>query len=158
MSESTPPYDSAAEQSVLGAMLLSREAVLEVSEVLSGADFYRPAHETVYRTILALHGAGKPVDAITVTDALTSEGEISRVGGVGYMHELMQACPTSAAGPYYAEIVAKAATRRRLAAAGQKIVLLAQNGGDEADVAQQVVLASAVLHVGLDLGLRRPLP
>lgn len=131
-----PVHDVLAEQSVLGAMLLSRDAVLEVSEVLTGPDFYRPAHETIFRTILATHGAGKPVDAVTVTDALMSEGEIHRVGGPTYLHELISTVPTAAAAGHYADIVGRLAVRRRLVAAGQKIAQMAANGGDEGELVE----------------------
>jgi replicative DNA helicase len=136
MSEHAPVQDVLAEQSVLGAMLLSRDAVMEVSEVLTGSDFYRPAHETIFRTVLAMQGAGKPVDAVTVTDALMSEGEINRIGGPTYLHELISAVPTAAAAGHYADIVARLAVRRRLAAAGKKIEQLAVNGGDEGELVE----------------------
>ncbi|QDG65828.1 replicative DNA helicase [Pseudarthrobacter sp. NIBRBAC000502772] len=123
-------HDAVAEQSVLGAMLISRDAIPDIADILDGGDFYRPAHETIYRTILDLHGSGNPVDAITVNDALTQMGEIARVGGVMYAHELAGIVHSAASGAYYAEIVAHAATRRRLTAAGRKIQDLAGNGGD----------------------------
>lgn len=123
-------HDAVAEQSVLGAMLISRDAIAEVADVLDGGDFYRPAHETIYRTILDLHGNGSPVDAVTVNDALTQMGEIARVGGVTYAHELAGMVHSASSGAYYAEIVAHAATRRRLTSAGRKIQDLAGSGGD----------------------------
>ena len=130
-------HDVAAEQSVLGAMLISREAILEVSELLSGGDFYRPAHETIYRAIIQAHSKGEPVDAVTITDALAREGEIGRVGGPVYLHELSHLVPSASAAPFYADIVARAATMRRLVAAGRKIIDLAQSGGDEAELVEQ---------------------
>ena len=126
----TQTHDAVAEQSVLGAMLISREAIADVADVLDGGDFYRPAHETIYRTILDLHGNGSPVDAVTVNDALTNMGEIARVGGVTYAHELAGMVHSASSGAYYAEIVAHAATRRRLTSAGRKIQDLAGSGGD----------------------------
>lgn len=136
MSENTPTQDIAAEQSVLGAMMLSREAVTDVAEVLQGPDFYRPAHETIYRTILGLQTAGQPVDVITVGDALSRDGEVERVGGHPYLHELMQACPTPSTAVFYAEIVGKHALRRRLSMAGQKIRDMASQPGDEAELVE----------------------
>lgn len=130
MTTDHPSHDAVAEQSVLGAMLISRDAIPDIADILDGGDFYRPAHETIYRTILDLHSAGNPVDAITVNDALTQMGEIARVGGVMYAHELAGIVHSAASGAYYAEIVAHAATRRRLTAAGRKIQDLAGNGGD----------------------------
>lgn len=130
MTEENPSHDVVAEQSVLGAMLISRDAISDIADILDGGDFYRPAHETIYRTILDLHGSGNPVDAITVNDALTGMGEIARIGGHSYTHELATTVPSASSGAYYAEIVAHAATRRRLTAAGRKIQDLAGNGGD----------------------------
>lgn len=125
-----PTHDAVAEQSVLGAMLISRDAISDVADVLDGGDFYRPAHETIYRTILDLHAAGNPVDAITVSDALATAGEINRIGGIAYPHELAGTVPSASSAAYYAEIVAHLATRRRLTAAGRKIQDLATSGGD----------------------------
>lgn len=129
-------HDVVAEQSVLGAMLLSREAIQDAAELLTGADFYQPRHETIFRTITATHAAGKPVDAVTVTDALMTEGEINRVGGPAYLHELTATVPAVSSAAYYAGIVARAATLRRLAAAGRKIQQLAVEGGDEAELVE----------------------
>ncbi|MFK0002554.1 replicative DNA helicase [Paenarthrobacter sp. NPDC090522] len=129
-------HDNAAEQSVLGAMLLSREAILDVTELVSGGDFYRPDHETIFRTILATHAAGKPVDPVTVSDALTTSGEISQIGGHAYLHTITQAVPTPATATYYADIVARSATRRRLIAAGKQISTMAAAGGDEAELVE----------------------
>ena len=126
----SPNHDEVAEQSVLGAMLISRDAITDVTDILDGGDFYRPAHETIYRTILDLSAAGSPVDAITVNDALTRMGEIQRTGGAGYTHTLATTVPSASSGAYYAEIVAHAATRRRLTMAGRKIQDLATSGGD----------------------------
>ena len=67
----TPPQDVAAEQSVLGGMLLSKDAIADVVEVLQPADFYRPAHQTIYDAILDLYGRGEPADAVTVAAELT---------------------------------------------------------------------------------------
>ena len=79
--ERTPPQDINAEQSVLGGMLLSKDAIADVVEALHGQDFYRPAHQTVFDVILDLYGRGEPADAITVAAELTKRGEIARVGG-----------------------------------------------------------------------------
>jgi replicative DNA helicase len=137
MSESrTPPQDVAAEQSALGAMMLSRDAIQDVSEIVTGPDFYRPAHETIFRTIMELHGRGEPVDVITVGASLVVAGEADRVGGSQYLHEVTQACPTPSVGAHYAKIVARNATRRRLSTAGQKIRDMAHQPGDEAELVE----------------------
>ena len=92
----TPPQDLAAEQSVLGGMMLSKDAIADVIEQIRGTDFYRPAHELVYDAILDLYGRGEPADAITVAGTLTSRGELGRIGGPAYLHTLISAVPTAA--------------------------------------------------------------
>lgn len=116
-----PPHDLAAEQSVLGGMLLSRDAITHVARALAPSDFYKPAHETIYRTICDLNAAGDPVDPITVTAELTSRQQIDRVGGPAYLHSLVQAVPTAANAEYYAGIVHDRAVRRRMVEAGTRI-------------------------------------
>lgn len=120
-----------AERSVLGAMLISRDAILDVTETLNPGDFHQPAHEVIFRTITALNQVGKPADPITVTNALDTAGELARCGGPAALHTMAGEVPTASSAAYYAEIVSKAAIRRRLLIAGQKIVQLAESGGDE---------------------------
>lgn len=125
-----PPQDIVAEQSVLGGMLLSTDAISAVVEVIRGDDFYKPAHEMIYEAIVDLYGRGEPADAITVSDALTKRGELQRVGGAAYLHELIESVPTAANAQFYAEIVAERSVLRRMVNAGTKIVQLgyAQDG------------------------------
>lgn len=132
----TPPQDVAAEQSVLGGMLISKDAIADVVEELRGTDFYRPAHELIYDAVLDLYGRGEPADAITVLAELTKRGEISRVGGAPYIHDLISAVPTAANAGYYARIVRERAVLRRLVEAGTRIVQLgyATDGGDVDDI------------------------
>ena len=131
-----PPQDVNAERSVLGGMLLSKDAIADCVEQLKGTDFYRPAHELIYDAILDLYGRGEPADAITVADELTKRGDLTRVGGQAYIHELISAVPTAANAGYYAQIVAERAVLRRLVEAGTRIVQLgyAQGGGDVEDI------------------------
>ena len=118
----TPPQNIAAEQSVLGGMLLSKDAIADVVEVLRPTDFYRPAHQIVCEAVLDLYGRGEPADAITVSAELIRTGQIARVGGAAYLHTLMASVPTAANAGYYAEIVAEQAVLRRLVEAGTRIV------------------------------------
>ena len=117
----TPPQDLLAEQSVLGAMLMSKDAIADVVEVLRGSDFYRPAHELVYDAILDLYGRGEPADAITVAAELTRRGAIGRVGGAPYLHDLLASVSIAANAGYYAEIVREKAILRRLVDASIRI-------------------------------------
>ncbi|MGL4174110.1 MAG: replicative DNA helicase [Actinomycetota bacterium] len=135
----TPPQDVAAEQSVLGGMMLSKDAIADVIEVLRGNDFYRPAHEIVFDAILDLYGRGEPADAVTVSDELTKRGDLGRVGGAPYLHTLISSVPTAANAGYYARIVRERAVLRRLVEAGTKIVQLgyATSGGDVDDLVNE---------------------
>lgn len=101
------PHDNAAEQATLGAMLLSPTAATDIAAVLGdGEAFYAPKHQVIYRAILAIHGKpGTRADPITVTDHLRTNGDLDRVGGPGYIHQLPAQVPTAANGEYYAEIV-----------------------------------------------------
>ena len=126
----TPPQDMAAEQSVLGGMMLSKDAIADVIEVLRINDFYRPAHETIYDAVLDLYGRGEPADAVTVADELTKRGELSKVGGPAYLHTLISSVPTAANAGFYARIVRERAVLRRLVQAGTRIVQLGYGGSD----------------------------
>jgi replicative DNA helicase len=132
----TPPQDIAAEMSVLGGMLLSKDAIADVIEQIRGNDFYRPAHEAIYDAIIDLYGRGEPADAITVLAELQRRGEHARVGGAPYLHDLMAGVPTAANAGYYARIVRERAIMRRLVEAGTRIVQMgyATDGGEVDDV------------------------
>ena len=145
--DKSPPQDIAAEQSVLGGMLLSKDAIADVVEILKSHDFYRPVHATVFDTILDLYGRGEPADGVTVAASLSDSGDLQRIGGVPYLHTLIESVPTAANASYYARIVSERAVLRRLVEAGTKIVQLGYgtggNGGrdvdDIVDLAQQAV-------------------
>jgi replicative DNA helicase len=131
--ERTPPHDVAAEQCVLGGMLLSKDAISDVIEVLRPTDYYRPAHQLVHEAVLDLYGRGEPADAITVANELTRRGEITRVGGGVYLHTLIASVPTAANAGYYARIVRERAILRRLVEAGTRIVQFGYAGDADAD-------------------------
>ncbi|MBA3619685.1 MAG: hypothetical protein H0W56_08870, partial [Acidothermales bacterium] len=142
----TPPQDIEAEKSVLGGMLLSKDAIAEVIETLRSGDFYRPAHATIHDVILDLYARGEPADPVTVSAELTRKGELVRVGGAPYLHTLVATVPTAANAAYYARIVRERAVLRRLVEAGTRIVQLgyAGRGGevdDLVDAAQEEVYA-----------------
>src|SRR5690606_8449143 len=92
----TPPHDLLAEQSTLGGMMLSKDAVADVIEVVRGADFYIPKHEVIYDALLTLYSHGEPTDVIAVTDELTKTGLLARAGGAEYLHTLTALVPTAA--------------------------------------------------------------
>lgn len=126
----TPPQDLGAEQSVLGGMLLSKDAIADVVETLRTVDFYKPAHALIYDAVLDLYSRGEPADPITVAAELDRSGSLSRVGGSVYLHTLVSMVPTAANASYYAQIVAEKAVLRRLVEAGTRIVRLGYGGGD----------------------------
>ncbi len=129
----TPPQDIAAEQSVLGAMMLSKDAIADVVEQLRESDFYRPAHGAIYDVVLDLYGRGEPADAVTVAAELSKSGEIGRVGGATYLHTLVSLVPTAANAGYYARIVKERAILRRLVEAGTRIVQMGYAGAGDVD-------------------------
>ncbi len=128
-----PPQDLAAEASVLGAMMLSKDAIADVVEHLREGDFYKPAHTTIYGVVVDLYGRGEPVDALTVSGELTRRGELARVGGAPYLHTLVQGVPTAANASYYAQIVRERSILRRLVEAGTRIVQIGYAGQGEID-------------------------
>lgn len=125
-----PPQDVNAERSVIGSMLMSKDAIADVAEQVRGEDFYRPAHETIFDAVIDLYGRGEPADAITVADELTKRGDLQRIGGQAYLHELVQSVPTAANAGFYAQIVAERAVLRRLVDAGTKIVQMGRGAGE----------------------------
>jgi replicative DNA helicase len=130
--ERTPPHDTLAEQSTLGGMLLSKDAVADVIESIRGSDFYIPKHELIFEAILTLYSHGEPTDVIAVTDELIKTGDLQRAGGADYLHTLTSIVPTAANAGYYATIVSERALLRRLVEAGTRIVQMGYAGQGEA--------------------------
>ncbi len=133
LGDRTPPQDMAAEQSVLGAMMISKDAIADVAEVLRGVDFYRPTHETIHDAIIDLYGRGEPADMVTVANELQRRGELQRIGGAPYLHTISASVPIAANASYYAEIVREKAILRRLVDAGTRIVQYGYAGEGEVD-------------------------
>ncbi len=142
--ERTPPHDMLAEQSALGGMLLSKDAVADVVESVRGVDFYIPKHEIIFDAILSLYSHGEPTDVIAVTDELIKTGELSRAGGADYLHTLTSLVPTAANAGFYASIVAERALLRRLVEAGTRIVQMGYAG--EGEVLDLVNTAQAEIY------------
>jgi len=123
----------AAEQAVLGSMMISKDAIADVAETVRGVDFYRPSHETIFDAIIDLYGRGEPADMVTVADELRRQGQLERVGGAPYLHTLAANVPIAANASYYGEIVREKAMLRRLVDAGTKIVQIGYAGEGEVD-------------------------
>lgn len=143
-SERVPPHDLLAEQSALGGMLLSKDAVADVIEVVRGIDFYIPKHEVIYEAVLSLYAHGEPTDVIAVADQLTKTGDLTRAGGADYLHTLTGIVPTAANAGYYASLVAEKAVLRRLVEAGTRIVQMGY--ASEGEVTDLVNNAQAEIY------------
>jgi replicative DNA helicase len=139
-----PPHNLEAEESVLGACLLSREAIANVVETVSPEDFYKPAHTQIFNAILSLYGRGEPVDAITLTEELRRTGDLEQLGGAPYIHTLVSGVPTAGSASYYARIVEEHALLRRLIEASQSIGEMAF--GVPEDVAEAVDQAESLIY------------
>lgn len=149
-SERVLPHDMLAEQSTLGGMLLSQEAVAEVFEEVRARDFYAPKHELIFEAILTLFSKGEPTDVITITDELMKNGKLVMAGGADYLHTLTSIVPTAANAGFYAKIVAEKATLRRLVEVGTRI---AQSGySNEGDVIDLVNKAQSEVYDVLAAG------
>lgn len=130
MLERVPPQNIEAEQSVLGAMLLEREAIFRVMEFLKPEDFYRDSHRIIYEVILELAETGQPVDLITVTNSLRDKGELEKIGGVTYVATLANLVPTAANAEYYARIVEEKALSRALISVTTRISARGYEGSE----------------------------
>src|SRR5947199_1817887 len=145
-----PPQNLEAEESVLGAMMISPGAIAAVTEILDAGDFYRESHATIYRAALQLYGKNEPVDAITLTNELEQRGELEEIGGRVRLHELARLVPATANARHYAEIVRENATLRGLIRAGGEI---AQLGWEREGEPEELVARAEQLVY--DLGERR---
>ncbi|WP_102144334.1 replicative DNA helicase [Mycobacterium hubeiense] len=141
-----PPQDEAAEQAVLGGMMLSKDAIADVVERLRVNDFYRPAHQNIYAAILDMYANGEPADAVTVAAELDRRGQLRRIGGAPYLHTLISTAPTAANAGFYAGIIAEKSLLRRLVEAGPRVVQYGYAGADGADVTEVVDRAQAEIY------------
>jgi len=119
-----PPHNLEAEESLLGAMLLSKEAVATAVETVAADDFYKPAHAHLFEAIVTLYGAGEPVDPITVSESLRRTGLLDAMGGKQAILRIQAGTPAASNAGFYARIVADLALLRRLAAVGSEIAEL----------------------------------
>jgi replicative DNA helicase len=112
--EKLPPHNIEAEQAVLGSMMIDRETVYSVLEILQPDDFYKEANQIIFKALLSLEQKREPIDMITVTEELRQLGSLERVGGVGYIAFVANAVPTAANARHYAEIVKEKSILRKL--------------------------------------------
>ena len=110
------PHDLVAEQSVLGAVFIAPDTIISLADELTPDDFYKPANKIVFKTMLLLLEKGEPIDATTMVSALTNQGDISTIGGMNYVVELVNSTPTSKNVEHYAKLVKEKATLRKMIA------------------------------------------
>jgi len=143
--ERIPPQSMEAEQAVLGAIMLDKEAIFSVMEVIRPSDFYRESHRIIFENLLALNDQGKPVDLVTLVEALSCDGNLEKVGGISYIASLANAVPTAANAVYYAKIVAEKALLRSLITVSTRIAQQGYEGTVEPwqliDEAEKSILA-----------------
>ncbi len=149
--ERIPPQNIEAEQSVLGALLIDPEAIIKVADMLRADDFYKDAHRVIYGAMVELFDKHEPIDLLTLSTVLEEKGKLEEVGGRTYLTVLTNSVPTSTNVAYYAEIVQKKATLRRLIAASSEIARLGYEESDEVqkliDQAEQVLFSVSQRHV-----------
>ncbi|MFJ6696502.1 DnaB-like helicase N-terminal domain-containing protein [Streptomyces sp. NPDC091272] len=138
---SVPPHDAEAEAAVLGACMHGPDVIDAVRNLLDGSDFYRPAHETVWRAILALRAEDLPTDPIVLGDHLQRQGDLERVGGKVYVHRLYGATPAVSGALHYAGIVRNLADLRRLRASSMRTTQLTMEPGADPDAIRSAVEA-----------------
>jgi replicative DNA helicase len=120
--ERLPPHNIEAEQSVLGSLLIDRDAIIKVAAYLKPEDFYVSANGTIYKAVLDLYNKREPTDFVTLSDELERRETLDDVGGVSYLSSLLNTVPTAVHIEYYGRIVERHATLRRLIDAGTEIV------------------------------------
>ncbi|MBO6038622.1 MAG: replicative DNA helicase [Acidaminococcaceae bacterium] len=134
MQDRVPPQNIEAEQSVIGAMLIDKNAVGVVTEKLMPEDFYRQAHQVIYSAILTLHSKNEPIDMITLINELKKMNRLDDVGGVAYVTLLANVVPTAANAKYHAQIVEDKSVLRQLVEGGTTIASLGYEGAEDVPV------------------------
>ena len=132
----TPPQNTEAEASLLGAILIDADAIVRVADALTAQDFYEEKHRRIYEAIIKLYEKHRPIDALTLSNQLKDDGFIEVVGGATYITEIANYVPTAAHAEHYADIIKQKSMRRRLIKAAQDTVDL---GYDESKTIQEVI-------------------
>ena len=130
----TPPHDMRAEQSVLGAMILDKEAILDIVEIIKAEDFYRNAHKEVFDSIMTLYEKNEPVDMVTLGDELSSREALENIGGIEYLNDLTTAGIITGNAKYYAKIIEEKSMLRRLIHASTDILEMGYSTEKAVDV------------------------
>jgi replicative DNA helicase len=138
-----PPHNLEAEQSLLGSLLIDRDAIIKVASSVKQDDFYSGSNGTIYQAIVDLYNRREPTDFVTLTDELTRQERLDQIGGVAYLTSLLNIVPTAVHVEYYGKIIERTATLRRLIDAGATIVSLGYRDGvdteDALDAAERAI-------------------
>lgn len=137
-----PPHSIEAERSVLGAMILDKEAIIEVVDVVRSGDFYRDTHKIIFEAIVSLFNENEPVDAVTVSDRLVLAGQLKSVGGLPYLSDLTDVGVVTSSARYHARIIEEKATLRRLIRTSSEIIeqgYASQNAADVLESAEKSI-------------------
>lgn len=134
VADRVPPQNIEAEQSVLGAMLIDKEAIAKTTEVLTSDDFYREAHRVIFNAIIELYNKNEAVDMVTLTDVLRRDNKLEDIGGIAYITSLANAVPTAANVKYHADIVSEKSVLRQLVRVSTEIAAMGYEANDEVGV------------------------
>ena len=128
-----PPHSVESEQSILGSILLDKDAIITVAETITPTDFYKDAHRIIYESMMALNNKNEPIDMVTLTDELRKRGYLDDIGGVTYLTSLSTIVPTTSNVKYYADIVKEKSVLRQLIKASNDIINLGYGSGESAE-------------------------
>ena len=128
-----PPHSVESEQSILGSILLDKDAIITVAETITPNDFYKDAHRVIYESMMALNNKNEPIDMVTLTDELRKRGYLDDIGGVTYLTSLSTIVPTTSNVKYYADIVKEKSVLRQLIKASNDIINLGYGSGESAE-------------------------
>lgn len=145
-----PPQNLEAEMALLGSILVDREMMATVAEIVDPADFYAAMHETIYTALLTLYERGEPLDKITLSEELKRRDQLEKIGGLAFLTSLMDTVPTAASAEYYANIVREKSALRGLIHAGTQITRIGYEG--EQDVEGSIDNAEQIVY---DVGKRQ---
>ena len=138
-----PPHSVESEQSILGSIILDKDAIITVAETINPSDFYKEAHKIIYESMLSLNSNNEPIDLITLIEELRKEGHLDNIGGISYLTSLSTIVPTTSNVKYYANIVKEKSVMRQLIKASNEII----NLGYDASTDVQEILDKAEKNI-----------
>lgn len=149
-----PPHNLEAEASVLGSLMLDKDAVIKIADLLKIGDFYKDDHNLIYETMLALYEEREPIDVLSLSNKLEEKGQLERVGGSSYLASLVNTVPSATNVVHYAKVVQKKALLRRLITAASDIIELGYDESEDAqkllDEAEQKIFAVSQKYIKQD--------